>query len=123
MSVSALLAAAHDASAEATLGMRAWAASLAASPHDDGAAAAAAAAASVHSSDAGLLARLLRPALPPLLAPLPALCRGVALLIVAPILLVGMLDFAWYAVFRTLGEWRGAACAGRCRCVVAVAGC
>jgi hypothetical protein len=117
MSVSALLAAAHDASAEATLGMRAWAASLAASPHDDGAAAA-----SVHSSDAGLLARLLLPALPPLLAPVPALCRAVALLIVAPILLVGMLDFAWYAVFRTLGEWRGAACAGCCRCVT-LAGC
>lgn len=50
------------------------------------------------------LSLLMNPPLPALLAPLPGLFRLAAFLIVAPVLFVTLVDFAGYAVFRTLGE-------------------
>ena len=47
---------------------------------------------------------LLDPPLPPGLAIVPPLCRLLALVMVLPIFVIGLLDFAGYAVFRTLGE-------------------
>lgn len=46
---------------------------------------------------------LFSPQLPPLLSPLPNLFRLISLLIVAPIVFFCLVDFAGYAVFRTLG--------------------
>lgn len=46
---------------------------------------------------------LFSPRLPPLLSPLPNIFRFIALLIVAPIAFLCLVDFAGYAVFRTLG--------------------
>jgi hypothetical protein len=47
---------------------------------------------------------LYNPRLPPLLSPLPNMFRFIAFLIVAPIIFLCLVDFAGYAVFRTLGE-------------------
>ena len=52
----------------------------------------------------GDLKTLLDPPLPPGLAIIPPVCRLTAFLIAFPLLAIGLLDFAGYAVFRTLGE-------------------
>ncbi|UZJ56197.1 hypothetical protein CBS101457_005517 [Exobasidium rhododendri] len=49
---------------------------------------------------------LLRPRLPPLLSPLPYLFRLIAFLILAPVIFICLVDFAGYAIFRTLGLQR-----------------
>ncbi len=46
----------------------------------------------------------LDPPLPPGLAPIPPVCRLLALLMVLPVAAIALLDFAGYAVFRTLGQ-------------------
>ena len=51
-----------------------------------------------------MLQHLFRPQLPALLSPLPSLFRLVAFLIVAPVIFICLVDFAGYAIFRTLGE-------------------
>lgn len=47
---------------------------------------------------------ILSPTLPPLLSPLPSLFRLISFLIVAPVIFICLVDFAGYAIFRTLGE-------------------
>jgi len=51
-----------------------------------------------------ILQLLYNPRLPPILSPLPSLFRFIALLILAPIIFLCLVDFAGYAVFRTLGR-------------------
>lgn len=55
--------------------------------------------------DSSTFQLLLHPPLPAILAPLPGLFRLLAFLVVAPVIFVTLVDFAGYAVFRTLGEW------------------
>lgn len=45
----------------------------------------------------------LDPQLPPFLAPIPQFCRLIAFIIIAPIIIICLTDFAGYAIFRTLG--------------------
>lgn len=52
----------------------------------------------------GLLSVIFFPSLPPPIQTLCYLCRVVAFLIIAPIAIVAAIDFAEYAVIRTLGE-------------------
>lgn len=61
------------------------------------------------------LQAVLFPPLPPWLQTACYACRVVALLIIAPIILIGVVDFAEYAVVRTLGEWFDASSPFACR--------
>jgi hypothetical protein len=57
-----------------------------------------------HQTPQSTLQLIYNPRLPPLLSPLPNLFRFIAFLILAPIAFLCLVDFAGYAVFRTLGE-------------------
>lgn len=46
---------------------------------------------------------ILNPTLPPMLAPVPQVCRLLAAMMIAPIIVICLTDFAGYAIFRTLG--------------------
>lgn len=47
---------------------------------------------------------ILDPPLPPFLQPLPSIFRALSVIVLLPIFLICVVDFAGYAVFRTLGE-------------------